>query len=143
MEPIMKRVLAENISYGEDDGKYYCDGVPFTGIEVSLYPDGSLRSESEYQYGLGWGRARSWHPDGTLAYEAQFFRDVIHGAMREWHQNGQLITEVMCEYGITLSEKVWDEHGRLLKDYQLKEGDSDYRSLQTFRRVYGDHGPEA
>lgn len=135
------RVLTSEVTYGEDDGRYYCDGSPFTGVAYSLAPDGKLDSESEYRYGLAWGQARSWHRNGTLAYEAQFYRDVIHGTKREWHENGQMQTEVRCEYGITLSEKVWDDQGRLLKDYQLKESDSDYQSLLKYRRIFAEHGP--
>jgi hypothetical protein len=62
---------------------------------------------------------------------------VIHGTCREWHPNGRLAVEHICEHGITLSEKAWDEHGRLVKEYTIEVGGGDWQDLQYYRKVFG------
>lgn len=131
------RVPAKKVSMARD-GLHYCDGQPFTGIAYTEYPDGTPRSESEYREGLVWGRSRSWHKNGAPSDESHFFRDVLHGVAREWSPEGVLVSEVVCEYGITLSERTWDERGNLVEEYQLQETDADFATLQEFRRLYGD-----
>ncbi len=133
------RVPAKKVSFAQD-GLYYCDGAPFTGITHTEYPDGTPRSETEYREGLVWGRSRSWHANGALSDESEFFRDVLHGVAREWSPGGVLVSELVCEYGITISERKWDEQGQLLEEYRLQETDSDFERLQERRRLYG---PEA
>ena len=137
----MKRVPASKVSFSED-GFYYCDGEPFTGVTYTEYPGGAPRSESEYREGLGSGKSRSWYKDGTLYAETEMFRDVQHGVAREWSKSGQLVSEVTAEYGITIRERTWDEQGNLLKDYQLKEGDPAHARLLEFRKLYGAESPK-
>lgn len=47
----MERVPDENLEYA-DNGLYYLNGVPFTGVAYTLYDDGRLESEVEIQNGL-------------------------------------------------------------------------------------------
>jgi antitoxin component YwqK of YwqJK toxin-antitoxin module len=131
------RVPSGEIEYDFKQGIYLRGGEPFTGVAFGLYPYGSLEAESEFRDGLSWGVGRSWRPNGQLSSEAYFMRDVRHGIAREWDEEGRLEEESYCEYGIVIYEKKWNEEGVLVHDYQLKEGDSDYESLQFHRKVYG------
>lgn len=131
----MKRVSAEQVSL-ERDGLYYCDGEPFTGVAFTLFRDGSPRSESTYRDGLRWGEGKGWHKNGRLAAESVFFRDALHGTSREWSPDGQLISEIVCEFGITVHERSWDDDGNLIAEYHLTEGDPDEVRLQQMRAIY-------
>ena len=139
----MERIPAESLSYSDDDGRYYANGIPFTGLAFSVHPDKSLESESEYRNGLGWGTSKSWHRNGTLAYQASFFRDVVHGRVREWLDTGQIVSDGEYEYGITIWEKNWDKNGKLIKDYALQKTDRQYASLERRRRLYSTQESEA
>jgi antitoxin component YwqK of YwqJK toxin-antitoxin module len=132
----MRRVPAKSLSY-PGDGLYYLDGVPFAGVAYFPKPDGWVEGETEYRDGLRWGLVREWYRSGALAYEASFFRDAVHGRKREWHENGQLASDGGYEYGITVWEKKWDEQGRPIDDYRVRETDPDYKTIQHHRRVYG------
>lgn len=132
----MKRAPANKVSLSTDDGLYYCDEEPFTGVSYTEFPDGSPRSESEYRNGLAWGKSKSWHKNGTLFSESEFYRDVLHGVSREWSPAGRLVSEIVAEYGITIRETTWDEQGTLLKEYVLREGHPDYRALLKSRELY-------
>jgi antitoxin component YwqK of YwqJK toxin-antitoxin module len=131
----MKRVPANKVRF-EDDGLYYCDGEPFTGVKFTEFPDGSLRSESEYRDGLRWGKSREWHKNGTLVSEAEFFRDVLHGVAREWSPAGRPESEIVCEYGITLHEREWDDEGNLVKEHKIQEGSRDHQRLLSLKKAY-------
>src|SRR5688572_5350673 len=101
---MMNRIPAKTVSLAED-GLSYCEGQPFTGVAYTEFPDGAPRSETEYREGLVWGHSRSWHKNGALLDESEFSRDVLHGVAREWSPSGALVSELVCEYGITLSER--------------------------------------
>jgi antitoxin component YwqK of YwqJK toxin-antitoxin module len=130
----MKRVPQNSLDY-PGDGYYYLDDEPFTGVAVSLYEDGSPKSETEFKNGLKWGLERHWFAVDKLRYEAELQRGVVHGKERVWYPDGQLKEEGDYEFGITLRRKKWDEDGNLVEDFELKETDSNYNLLQTLRKI--------
>lgn len=135
----MPRVSLDDLWYDASSGMYTHNGVPFTGIAFSVGRSGALESETEYHGGFRFGLLRGWHPDGSLAVEGMFRDDGLHGTYREWHKNGRLAIEQVGEYGMLLSEKTWDEQGRLVKEYTIEEGGGDWRSLQLRRKLFGSH----
>src|SRR6478672_8567011 len=130
----MKRVPQNLLDY-PGDGYYYLRQEPFTGVAFYLREDGSLKSETEYQHGLKWGLDRYWFDPDRLQSEGEMQRGVLHGMERLWHPNGKLKEEGHYEFGITLRKKEWDENGNLVGDFELKESDSNYILLQTFREI--------
>ena len=131
----MKRAPLDSLDY-PGDGYYYLGGNPFTGVAFTVHEDdGWLESETEYKQGLKWGLARRWSAPGQLESEAELQRGAAHGKERVWHPNGNLKEEGDYEFGITLSRKQWDEDGNLVEDFELKEADSNYGLLQTFREI--------
>ena len=133
-KPRPKRVLYDALEY-DDNGWYCLDGVPYTGIAYSRHEDGWLTFEAEYRKGLEWGMRRHWYGPKQLSSEAELKRGVINGIERSWYANGQLEEEVTCELGITLHLNRWDEAGNLTEVFDLKETDSDYKSLRRMRDV--------
>jgi antitoxin component YwqK of YwqJK toxin-antitoxin module len=130
----MKRVPHDSLDY-PGDGYYYLDDEPFTGLGVSHYEDGSLKSEIEFKDGLKSGLERHWFASGKLHSEAEMRRSVVHGKERVWYSSGQLKEEGDYEHGVTLRRKEWDEDGDLVEEYELKETDSDYSLLLQLRDI--------
>src|SRR5215467_12546606 len=128
----MKPVPQDSLDY-PGDGYYYLDDEPFTGVAVSLYKDGSVKSEIEYKQGLKWGLERHWFASSKLEAETEMQRGVVHGKERVWYADGQLKEEGEYEHGVTLKRKEWNEKGELVDDYELKETDPDYSLLQRLR----------
>ena len=112
--------------------------APFTGVAFSI-EWGVLTAEAEYREGLRSGLLRQWHRGGGLVAEGTFLAGTIQGSYREWHRNGQLALERVGEYGILLSEKKWDEQGRLVTQYAIEEGSEDWKSLQQRREWFDSH----
>src|SRR5262245_5956219 len=119
-EDKVKRVPYEEVDY-PGDGYYYHDGKPLTGVKYTLNDDeGWLEAETEYVEGLPSGLKREWAgPDKRLLYEGEFRGGVLHGRKRRWTDDGTLIEDGEYEYGIALWEKMWDEDGNLIDEYEL------------------------
>jgi antitoxin component YwqK of YwqJK toxin-antitoxin module len=134
---IVTRVPYDSLEYS-DDGDYCLDGRLFTGVAFSLDEDGWLEKEIEYRNGAEWGMKRYWYAPDKLLEEAQMRAGVVHGKERRWYRTGNLEEEADCEFGIVLRRRTWDENGILLEEYELKETDGDFASLQKLREIYKD-----
>ena len=130
----MKRVSEGSLEYV--NGHYFLDDEPFTGVGVAQHPDGWLQVEIEYKYGLKWGMQREWFAPDQLLTEAELQSGVVHGKRRFWHRNGKLAEEGEYEFGVTLRRKKWDEDGKLVEDFELKEEpDSNFDFLEKLRTI--------
>jgi antitoxin component YwqK of YwqJK toxin-antitoxin module len=133
----VKRVPYDSLDY-TDDGYYYLDEQPFTGVAFSRHKDGWLEKEIEYRNGAEWGMKRHWYAPNKLLEEAQMRAGVVHGKERIWYRNGKLEEEADCEFGITRRRETWDEDGNLVEQYELKETDPEFASLLKLREIYKD-----
>ncbi len=120
----------------DDDRLYYHDDKLFTGVAFTQNKDGTLKCEVTYQNGLPWGPTKEWYPSGQPLVDSTLVMGALHGRAREWHANGQIAEDGEYEYGLTLWEKNWDENGQIVHDYQMKETDPDYQTLQRYRARY-------
>jgi hypothetical protein len=144
----MLRVREEELDYPGDDGLYYYDGEPFTGVAV-CYAGARLQAETEYRDGVGWGVVRTWHPSGAPASEKQCAGGVFHGLCTEWDEQGRLTLYEVYEQGICIWRRRW-EAGQLVEEHRLHETDRDYGTLPMLRqhflqglRELGQGGPDA
>jgi hypothetical protein len=58
------------------------------GQVVQFYPNGARKSESNFRYGVLYGRCRSWFPTGRLGGIGNYLRGKKDGAWRSWYLNG-------------------------------------------------------
>ncbi len=130
------RVSSENLEYTED-GLYFYEGKPFTGVEV-FEENGWIQGEHELRQGLKWGLQRSWYRPGVREEEAECAWGGYHGSVRKWHWNGHLALDGEFEHGIRVRVKEWDEDGKLTEDYTIQPTDSWYDTLQMYRCFFGD-----
>lgn len=131
----MQRVPERDLRYDAREALYYHGDRPFTGIAYTTYPDGAPMSETQYRDGLLSGTSRGWWESGSLETEASYSSGVLHGDSRTWYANGQLASEEVHERGILVHADKWDEAGRLVEQFELKERDPAYRSLLRSRQA--------
>jgi hypothetical protein len=130
----MKRVPIGELDYPGEDGLYYHEGEPFTG--VSFDRDGlGLRSETEFRDGLTWGITRKWHLSGILEFEKQCVSGVWHGLCQEWDDRGRPIAYEVYELGVCVYRQRWAE-GVQVEDWRLIESDNDFATLQMLRKHF-------
>lgn len=133
----MQRVSERALRYNDKEGLYYYDGSPFTGVAFTTYPNGSPMSEAEYKDGLFNGVSRGWWESGKLEAESNYAFGALHGISRMWHASGQLAEEEEHEHAILVRSKKWDEAGKLVEEFELKESDPGYQALLQSRKAYG------
>jgi hypothetical protein len=118
---------------GDYGYEYVVDGKPFTGIAYILNPNGQLYSETEFVD--GYPKAdRGWYPSGQLEKE-KLYR-TIYGSTHEWFENGRIRQEITREHGIVTSQRIWDEMGNLVHEYNIGEHDPNFSSLSRSRERY-------
>lgn len=132
----MIRVDEDTLEY-TNESIYMWQGKPFTGIGYECLPNGDLISEVSYVDGIQRGIAREWYSSGQLHVEEHYIDGSKHGECREWFENGQLKIEAVYEFSILVKQKMWDEKGRLVKVFEIDEGDSLYSTLKVFRETRG------
>jgi antitoxin component YwqK of YwqJK toxin-antitoxin module len=77
-------------------------GNPFTGVSYEQGPGAAL-TEIEYKNG------------------------IQHGITKEWSSSGRPVMEAQYEHGICITEKVWNEDGELVRDFQIDESHPSYK----------------
>lgn len=135
----MIRVNEDELEY-TDELIYTWQGKPFTGIGYEHLRTGE-RIEVSYLDGRQTGIAREWYPDGTLKSEEHYVNGSKHGICQEWFKNGQLKTEAFYEFSIRVKEKIWNEKGELVQEFEISENDNRYSTLTTFRQTRGKTEP--
>lgn len=128
------RVPIDELDYS-DQHIYLYEGQPFTGIAYEALPDGQVVAEESYVDGGLKGPSREWYPTGELKSEVYYKSGAPHGKCREWYQHGILKLECLYEYSIIIERKEWDENGKLVKEYRIKENDPSMEILEKFRAL--------
>lgn len=116
-EPSLKTIDYADLRH-DDDGYMLFDGQLFSGIALERWPNGQLQSETRFIDGAQDGRATLWYPNGIKKSEKTFVAGRVRGLKRLWHDNGVLkLEQQIGSNGVVLSEKAWDEFGRLLSHW--------------------------
>lgn len=92
------------------DGELYThQGLPFSGIAYSNYPDGNLLRAVSYQKGLQDGLMLLWYPDGAPQMSANYRNGVLHGRFLGWYLNGGMIYDMMINRGTYAGDSLAEE----------------------------------
>ena len=62
--------------------------VPYTGIVVENFADGSPRAEASFLKGRKDGMERFWYENGILKEESHWFDGLADGIMQTWNEEG-------------------------------------------------------
>lgn len=141
----------QKYSYDEvtkQDGIYYKNGKPITGIITNDKPiapliqkeefsvregllDGTLRQwigggvlrmEKNYRDGLEAGVQRGYHTNGKLSYLYEAKAGEKEGSYKEYYPSGLLHIEMNYLQGKIIGKKILDRNGVTLTNYKIKEG---------------------
>ena len=118
-----------------EDGVFYHDGKPFTGIGLEKKRFINLYGESEFDgHNLNWERnyvngiidgvQRAYYKSGQLATEYTVINKLTVGSFKKWFDNGQL--QFFANYnrnseleGVATE---WDEFGNVIKSKDFING---------------------
>ncbi len=119
----MLRIKSDDRAINEWGEYYEWQGKPFTGICYELYPNGQLMSEVEVVDGFEDGSVRVWYPSGQLQEDGYAKPGERYSWTKEWFENGKLKSERVSEFHVRLKERVWDEQGNLVSEYERSPQD--------------------
>ena len=120
----MNRVDIDDLTF--DDFAWH-DGSLFTGTSVETWPDGTLRSEQDFENGIKSGHYREYNRVGRLIAEVPYKTGVLHGTERHFFDDGRPSSETFGQFGIVLSRKTWDDAGNLADEFQIDKDGYQYQ----------------
>ena len=69
---------------------YDVERIPYTGMVVEKFADGSPRAEASFLKGRKDGMERFWYDNGRLKKESHWFDGMAEGVMKSWNEDGML-----------------------------------------------------
>ena len=69
---------------------YDVERIPYTGMVVEKFADGSPRAEASFLKGRKDGMERFWYENGRLKEESHWFDGMAEGVMKTWNEDGIL-----------------------------------------------------
>lgn len=120
----MNRVDIDDLTI---DNLAWHDGSLFSGTSVETWPDGTLRSEQDFENGMKSGHYREYDRKGQLIAEVPYRTGVLHGLERHFFEDGQPASETYGQYGIVLWRKAWDERGKLIDEFEIDKNGYQYQ----------------
>ena len=117
---VPREVPANELTLRNDRSHWKNETVPFTGIIVEKYPDGSVKSRSTLLNGILHGVSEGWHTNGTLQVREHFQNGVSHGVRTKWFANGSKMSEATIEHGkINGAFRRWHQNGALAEEIRM------------------------
>lgn len=129
------------------EGKWYYEGVPFSGYAVRTHDDGQSMEKTGFLHGkreglaLKWhsnglissekyyrenrleGLAKTWWPNGQQSSESNYLNRQRHGIQKKWYPNGQLARIMRFNLGKEEGlQQAWLQTGKLYANYEAKNG---------------------
>jgi antitoxin component YwqK of YwqJK toxin-antitoxin module len=129
------------------NGIYLYDHVPYSGVIVTRYPEGTMkkralyeagqqdgltrtfyatgarRDERRYKRGRASGNHRGWWPNGLRKFDFTYVEDRREGVHRQWYVTGTPYTELTFhldrEDGM---QRAFRENGKPYINYEVKDG---------------------
>ena len=109
-------VTSDKLELTEDGTIAHYEGLPFTGLATTSYPNGEIATEISYQDGMRHGVETRWYETGIKRFEGRFHRNQLAGVFEEWYPNGKKRSEVLWQDGKRVSIREWSETGEILRD---------------------------
>jgi len=97
-------------------------GKPFTGIGEIYYDSGQLETEVNFKNGKKEGTIKAYYKSGQLRSEGNFKNDKLEGISKGYYESGQLQIETNFKNDKKVSEKCWDEDGKVTAMKKFKSG---------------------
>ena len=95
-----------------DDDLALLDGIPFTGIVRSQFPDGMLEYSGRYRDGLREGLNERWYPNGQIFNRGIAIRGAGSSETWTWYPDGTLRSDRRNgDRGFPSDLRSWDANG--------------------------------
>lgn len=129
------------------EGLFYFNNQPFTGLAVKYYadsvlaqeiayvngkkedflrrwfPNGQLSQESSYKNGRLHGKSSTWWEDGVQRSESHFDNGKPHGLQKQWYRGGAAFKEQNLVHGVEEGmQRAWRKNGKLYVNYEARNG---------------------
>lgn len=118
----------------EGDLSLYND-IPFTGISVESFKDGSMASEVEYLKGFSNGRTRWWYPNGQLKADFYCVRGLKNGEAKVWFDNGEIKSVGNYKYGVEIDYKEMNEKGEVVVSREIDPKLFQYSLIEQHKKL--------
>ena len=119
-------VNADQIELHANEGLFYFEETPFTGIALKYYDNGIVAESAQFQNGKRHGLLKKWYASGVMSYMANYKEGKYHEKTYSWWGNGKLRSESTFKAGIAHGiQKLWYSSGEPFKQLNLVEGKED------------------
>lgn len=112
------------------------NGVPFTGIAASYYPDKAIESTTPFVNGLPHGKCTEWFSGGTRRKEWHSLNGEAHGAYAEWFENGSVRISAKYAFGVEVEFQEFDANGKKILARELDSNSSIYAYLKKREKMH-------
>jgi antitoxin component YwqK of YwqJK toxin-antitoxin module len=78
------------------------------------------------------GLYREWNENGIQITESTVRNGKQEGIVREWSDDGKLINDSYYENGLQVSQKKWDENGKVIVDFDRRKKDNEIQEVYYY-----------
>lgn len=125
-----------------EDLNTYTDDV-ITGYGASYYAFGQMETQGYYNdEGYKDGLWLTYYPDGILKTENYYHKGELNGAQKYYAPNGKFAGESIYKYDLILSERYYDDEGKLVEEINRFSPENDeviYHYFNGQIRSQGQH----
>jgi len=90
-------------------------------FERSFYENGQIEYEASYLHGKLDGSSKVWYPDGTLKSASNYKFGLAHGKWEKYYKNGKKMYEAYYSNGLKDGTEKWfHENGSIKSDQEFK-----------------------
>ena len=125
MEVPETTVLKSILHYNPKKSLWTLNNLPFSGFAVSYYPDHSLQEKFGILNGVKQNKFMQWYPDGHLKTATEYHRGKLHGEKKIWSSDSLHILIAHLKYNAGKAhgeQKKWYATGELYKKLNLNKG---------------------
>lgn len=120
---ICHSLIGQQITEGED-GKYYQNSKPYTGVYQEYWENGNLKIEIPLRKGVKNGNVMLYHENSSKHEVRAYKKDKMHGTWMIWDDKGNKLAEANYSNGRKHGKWfVWDENGIKRYDMTYRKGE--------------------
>jgi antitoxin component YwqK of YwqJK toxin-antitoxin module len=111
---------------------FYYDSKKYNGIVFEKF-DSYIASEFEVKDGLKNGIETLYYKNGVKESCSEYKNGLLDGLTKNYYETGELEEEVIFEYGICVSHKLYDKNGNIKEEKEIDKNSFDYKLLEKYR----------
>jgi antitoxin component YwqK of YwqJK toxin-antitoxin module len=108
---------------------WYSDGtlqsLRTDSLIVDYFPNGRIERKAQIKAGVLDGQTIRWHTDGKIREVRRYKQGELHGLTRSYYPNGRVESEFNYSMNTMVSQKHWNQRGRLVETPNDEKGARD------------------